>query len=108
MAVSKKKVVKKVAKKKVVKKKSATVKPVVIKFDMLDVLHQKVCCMEAQIEDKLHSLSDQYVAIQHTVLEALAKRPDVDAEFLHKRIVVLEMQVQELSAKLLELSPELS
>jgi phage shock protein A len=75
---------------------------------LLDELRMTRSSMEIQTEDKLHSLSDQYVAIQTSVLEALARRPDVDAEFLHKRIVLLEMQVKDLSAKLLELSPQLS
>jgi hypothetical protein len=121
---------KKVVKKVTVKKK----KPVKSKFDLLDVLYQKILFVESQtretiaqsksdltrliqlrmaehscmVGDRLDEVTNNYFSCQTAVLDALAKRSDVDVEFLHKRVVVVEMLVKELSAKLLKLSPELS
>ena len=79
------------------------------KIELVDILrNHKNAILIAEMEDRLNNIADRQIALQTAVLEALARRPHVDAEFLNSRIVVLEMQVKDLSAKLLELSPELS
>ena len=69
-------------------------------------LEHRVGMLEVMLDDKLETMSNNYVALQSVVLEALSKRSDLDSHFVNERMVVMEAQIRDMRAKLLELSPE--
>lgn len=70
-------------------------------------LEHRVGMLEVMLDDKLETMSNNYVALQSVVLEALSKRSDLDSHFVNERMVAMEAQIRDMRAKLLELSPEL-